>query len=556
MKLFSLAILAFALSAAENKTGTGAAKEGVKEGVKEKDMCSPPPGSIAPSLPAHLMTGQGNIHFAITTTNPQAQKFFDQGVAQMHSFWAMEAERSFLQAAALDPEAPMPWWGVAMVAAGDYRPRHQLERDTPAKPGAKKASEPLKGGPARAQQAALKAVQLSEAPGKATDLEKLYIASIAARRQAPDSNAAYIAGLRQVLAQFPDEVEAGSYLALHLMRGYTLPSRTPRPDTMEAVALLRTLVVKFPEHAGVHHYIIHGWEGSSFASEAWPSCEKYPLLVTNIPHALHMPGHIWAQTGRWPEAEKSFTDAAANEISYMNADALYGNYHHAHNVEFLITTYGFDGDFAKAADASRSLMAFQENPRQAADLDDSYTAYRMGWFGLMRTLVTFERWDEILDGTTLPVIDKPREQAWRHWALGLAYASKGKKKPAQAELKLMTASLKSFETRLEKPVPPPLQVAEKELRGQIEMARLHQDRGLALLQEAADHERKLRYTEPPSYPRPVADSLAGQAVTAGKPQLARAAWQSALEQTPGDPRASRGLAAISKPQAPPNASVE
>src|SRR5438477_9896539 len=73
-----------------------------------KDMCAPPPGGVAPSLPARLLTGQGTeyIHFPITTASPEAQKFFLQGVAQMHSFWANEAERSFLQAAALDPAAP------------------------------------------------------------------------------------------------------------------------------------------------------------------------------------------------------------------------------------------------------------------------------------------------------------------------------------------------------------------------------------------------------------------------------------------------------------------
>ena len=89
--------------------------------TKTGDLCVPPPSGSAPALPAHLMTGQGTeyVHLAITTTNPDAQKFFDQGLAQLHSFWAVEAERSFLQAAALDPDAPMPWWGVAMVASGE-----------------------------------------------------------------------------------------------------------------------------------------------------------------------------------------------------------------------------------------------------------------------------------------------------------------------------------------------------------------------------------------------------------------------------------------------------
>src|SRR5580658_4066214 len=94
---------------------------------KPADLCAPPPSGFAPTLPAKLMQGQGDVHFKITTSNPKAQQFFDQGVAQMHSFWAFEAERSFRQAAELDPEAPMPQWGIAMVAAGDYRPRFQLE---------------------------------------------------------------------------------------------------------------------------------------------------------------------------------------------------------------------------------------------------------------------------------------------------------------------------------------------------------------------------------------------------------------------------------------------
>ena len=91
------------------------------------DNCAPPPSALAPTLPAKLLDGMGTVHLPITTSNPEAQKFFEQGVAQMHSFWAREAERSFLQAAALDSEAPMPWWGVAMVAAGDWRPRFQID---------------------------------------------------------------------------------------------------------------------------------------------------------------------------------------------------------------------------------------------------------------------------------------------------------------------------------------------------------------------------------------------------------------------------------------------
>ena len=279
--------------------------------TKPKDLCAPPPGAAAPTLPARIMTGQGHISFPITTSSEKAQEFFNQGVAQMHSFWAFEAERSFLaRPLQLDPQAPMPYWGIAMVAVGDYRPYFQLVRDkVPSNVAVAKQDDTPRiqtGGPARAAAAVKKALELSSVPGKATDLERLCIASIAARRN-PDSkdpDGDYIKGLRAVVAAYPNEVEAKTYLALHLMQGFTTPDKRPLPGTMEAVAILRELLVSAPDHMGVHHYVIHGFEGSTFAKDAWPSCRRYPEMVPNIPHALHMPGHIWAQTGKWEEAEE------------------------------------------------------------------------------------------------------------------------------------------------------------------------------------------------------------------------------------------------------------
>src|SRR6476646_9088649 len=125
-------------------------------GAQQKaDNCTPPPSALAPTLPAKLLPGMGTVHLPITTANPEARKFFDQGLAQMHSFWAREAERSFLQAAALDPEAPMPQWGIAMVAAGDWRPRFQLDLQNEV---VGKRPQPAMS---RARTAALQAVELS-----------------------------------------------------------------------------------------------------------------------------------------------------------------------------------------------------------------------------------------------------------------------------------------------------------------------------------------------------------------------------------------------------------
>lgn len=507
---------------------------------KQPDLCTPPPSGVAPSLPARIMSGQGTVHFPITTTNPKAQQFFDQGIAQLHSFWAIEAERSFRQAAELDPDAPMPQWGIAMVAAGDYRPRFQLDSyDKIFGRG-----NPLRAT-ARATEAARKAEELAQAPGKATPLEKLYIASIVARRDPNSKNPddGYIQGLRAIVAQYPDQVEAWTYLALHLMRGFDLPERTPRGTTMEAVAILRDLLVKAPDHPGVHHYVIHAFEGSTFAKDAWPSCKRYAELVPNIPHALHMPGHIYSQTGRWEDAVNAFASAAVNERGYMQADRLYGTGHHGHNVHFLATAYSFEGQYDKAKEAARELLGFQENPREQASLDGFFSAHRQGWFAMLRSLVQSESWDEILDGKTLPVYEKPREQAWRHWAMAVAAVGKGNSALAKAEAKLMDESLNEYKEKVKMPAPEALQTARAELDGHLKLAEGKIDAALKKLEQAATLERHMLYSEPPYYPRPVLEVLGQAAFKNGRLSEAESAFRRALEQYPGSFRAQAGLRA-------------
>jgi tetratricopeptide (TPR) repeat protein len=490
----------------------------------------------APALPAKLLSGQGRSPFPITIRNPEAQKFFDQGVAQMHSFWAREAERSFLQAAALDPEAPMPWWGVAMVAAGDYRPHFQLVRDKNAAP--KGMTPPLR----RAVDAAQKAQALAR---NGSTRERAYIEAIAARRRFPLDDAAadagYIAGLRAVLAQHPDEVEAATYLALHLMDGFLTPSRQPRPGSLEAVRILKDLAARVPDHPGVHHYVIHGWEGSSFAKEAWNSCERYAALVPEIPHALHMPGHIYSQTGKLSEAAASFVAAGSLERRYMKADADYGNLHHGHNIHYLAVVQAAAGKYDDAIQSARELLTYTESEAEAKQLDNSRTAYRQGWFALLRTLVWAERWDAILDPATVPVIAKPREQAWMHWARGLAHAAKGEVEKARLEAKGMRAALLDFEARNKAAFPRELGLAEQELHGQITIASGKTGRGVKILAEVSAAERALRYNEPPYYPRPVAVAWGAAAAKAGKSKQAEQAYRIALEEFPAMDRAVRGL---------------
>src|SRR5262245_24872950 len=285
---------------------------------REPDLCVVPPGA-QPLLPAKLLPGMGTTkQFAVTTSSEEARKFFLQGVSQIHSFWFIESERSCAQAAELDPNMAMAHWCIALSAAGDYRPAFQLMRNDGGGGGAREANPEAvartTNGAAidpqiRAREAIGKAMALRD---KVSERERLYIDAQAARRAAgpkDKADAAYIAGLRKLVAAYPDDLDAKSMLGLALDNGFEPATKAPRANTMEAIGLLEEVVAKDDTHFGAHHYLIHAYEGSKMPEKAWHACERYAALVQNIPHALHMPGHIYAQSDKIPEAIAAFTAA-------------------------------------------------------------------------------------------------------------------------------------------------------------------------------------------------------------------------------------------------------
>lgn len=286
--------------------------------------------------------------------------------------------------------------------------------------------------------------------------------------------------------------------------------------------------------------MIHVLEGSTHPQEAWASCRRYPELSPGVPHALHMPGHIYVQSDRWTDAASAFEAAARQERELLSADQLYPNQHHGHNVHFLITTYSFQGQYEEAMRNSEELLGIRENPREAGQASNTRTPYRQGWFARMRTLVQFGKWDEILDGKLLPDYPAAREQAWRHWARGLAFATRGDAARARAEAKAMDEQRKAWDQASGSPSLQ-LEVARLELSGHIELAAGHKAKGLDLLEQAGRRELALPYNEPAAYPRPVWEAMGQAALEAREWKRAQAAFRRALEQNPGSSRARQGL---------------
>ena len=512
----------------------------------EADLCAVPPGA-QPMLPARLLDGMGTTDMPVTTRSAQARRFFNQGISQMHSFWFLESERSFLQAATLDPDMAMAYWGISVSAAGDYRPAFQLLRDPydggrPPQPavGAANVRRTSNGAAIdpqiRAREAIAKAMALRD---QVSPRERLYIEAEAARRNpeatAPDAD--HIAALRKLVAAHPEDLEAKSILGLALLDGYDSVTKAPRTHTTEGTTLLHQVIAKDDNHFGAHHYLIHGWEGSTTPEKAWPSCKRYPELVPNIPHALHMPGHIYAQSDRVDDAIAAFAQAAANELTWLGADVLYPNGHHGHNVHFLVHSLNLAGRFDESMDRVKHMMSFKETPRERAGNSQRVT-YRQGYYSLVKTLVRFERWDLILDGQSIPVYDKPEQHAWRTWAVGLAQAARGKLDDARLTLGQLKGHVQAATgTRRS------LAIAEIELEATIAAHAGDKAAGYALFRKAADMEAALLYTEPPAYPRPVVEGLGSTAAALGDHETAEKAFRETLGREPGSGHAYFGLAA-------------
>jgi predicted Zn-dependent protease len=170
---------------------------------------------------------------------------------------------------------------------------------------------------------------------------------------------------------------------------------------------------------------------------------------------------------------------------------------------------------------------------------------------LVRAEVLAETWDEILDAKSIPVYDRPREQAWRHWAMGLAQAGKGDAVAALEESRQMDAALRSYEELVKKKAPAELVVARQELEGHILAAQGKIGPSIKAFKTASTAQRKLRYSEPAYYPRPVNEALGEMALQHGKRAEAEVAFRTALEDLPNSARSVKGLAATQKHEGKP-----
>src|ERR1700757_2244436 len=262
-----------------------------------------------------LVTGLGDLHHPVSTHNPDAQKFFDQGLRFIYAFNHDEAARSFQHAAELDPKLAMAYWGVAEAVGPNY--------NDPADPDRYK----------RAHEAVQKAVDLS---ADALASEQAYIQAMAKRFPAdPNSDLKkaaeeYHDAMRQVARQFPDDLDAATLFAEAGMNlhpwGLWHQDGTPEAGTEEIVATLESVIKRDPNHLGAIHYYIHAVEASRNPERALAAANRLAALAPSAGHLVHMPAHVYIRTGDYASAVKTNQKAAEADRTYIQKSGVQGIY--------------------------------------------------------------------------------------------------------------------------------------------------------------------------------------------------------------------------------------
>jgi len=346
---------------------------------------------------ATLLPGSSNVVFPVTTKSPAARKFCEQGVTQIHGFWYFEAERSFRQAAYLDPDCAMAYWGMAMANVNNE----------------KRAAEFIKEATKRRD-------KVSPREQRWIDMFAAYYADLKKDEKARRSK--LVADFEELIYAFPDDLEAKAFLVFQVWdnskHGSPLGSRTALH------ALADQVLTRAPMHPGIHHYLIHLWNKNGSDKRAVASAARGGQSAPAIAHLWHMSGHTYSELKRYTDACWQQEASARVDHAHMAAARLMPEqiHNYAHNNDWLVKNLAYVGRVHEAVDLARNLI---ELPRLGSG---KQAAWRMGRDRLLEVGVNFELWNELtaLEGTPFlaPDPDAARETE-RLRALGIAWFSKG-----------------------------------------------------------------------------------------------------------------------------------
>jgi tetratricopeptide (TPR) repeat protein len=493
--------------------------------------------SLAQRAGAPLFEGMGDYHMSITTADPDAQRYFDQGMVLAFGFNHAESIRSFRAAQTLDPTCAMCFWGEALATGPNINVTSN----------GKAIMSPGERADARA--AVDQALALTDG---LTPKERDWIQALDQRYDGQADtprdplDRAWADALAEMAARYPDDTTVASVYAEALMNtmpwDYWGPNGEAKPDTQAVIASLEAVMEADPGHPLALHLYIHALEASSNAAKAELAADRLANLVPGSGHLVHMPSHIYFRVGRYQDSALANIRAAEVDEAYIaqcNAQGFYPALYYPHNIHFLWASATMQGQSALSLDSARRVVA---NVR--VEQVEQFPTIQFFRTVPMLSLVRFARWDDIL-AEPEPYEPFAFARAIWHYGRGVAHAALGDAAAALIEL----AAIEALEPQVDEifmgnvyPARDLLEIAKSLLRG--EMAYRAGDAANAVLafEEAVALQDALPYTEPPFWYYPTRQSLGAALLASDRVDEAQAVFEADLEQYPMNGWSMFGLA--------------
>jgi len=479
---------------------------------------------------APLLEGIGPVDFPLSSSVPAARAYFNQALTFAYGFNHAEAARSFREAARLDPDCGICWWGVALAHG----------------PNINKAMDETDVAPA--WEASREALARRDG---ASPLEQALIDAAATRYSADGADrealdAVYAGSMGAVKEEFPDNPHVLALYAESLMDlypwSYWNDDGSPKEHTEALVAAIEQAIEVDPEHPGALHLYIHAMEQYTPA-KAVAAADALGPLVPVAGHLVHMPSHIYLRVGRYHDAVLANTEAAlADEdyISQCNAQGFYPAGYYPHNIHFLWYSAIMEGQKNLAVASARRLHdKIDLNMAREFGSIQRYLAVRGA------TYVRFGMFEEALAEPEAPE-GMPMASFMRDYARGVALAATGDVAAASETAGRMVAMQESGELAaiMDRQGDIGNLLSEIAIRlVQAEIARAENDDAAEIdhLQGAIAAQDALPYTEPPFWHFPVRQALGSAYLRMGKADLARQAFAEDLEKFPNNGWSLYGL---------------
>ena len=468
----------------------------------------------------------GEVNFPISCS-PAAQQQFDRAVAMQHSFFFPETVKAFTAIAEKEPSCAMAYWGIAI----SQRPN------------------PLVGPfPGDVLKRGWEAIEKARAASQKTEREIAWIEALAAYYQDYASipqqrrTANYEAAMARLWARYPDDAEAAIFYALALNEAAD-PADKTYAKQLRAADILEQLELKYPNHPGIAHYIIHSYDYPELAMRGVLAAARCARLAPSAPHALHMPSHIYSTLGMWQEVVSSDRAADDETIAYTArvdpqaaADPAKnpGRYHF---LDFLTNGYlqlGQDQQAKRIVDARNSVAEYPAGFRYSG-----HTA-----FAAIPVRYAFERaaWSEAV---ALAIPRTPFAQAeaiaWFGRAIGAARSGdRTKAREAINQLRVLKERLAQANDAY---WTGQVDIQEQAARAWHALAEGHKGDAIVAMRQAADLEdRSGKHVAMENRLSPIRELLGELLLEANEPAQALKEFETSLRNNPNRYRSFAGAA--------------